>query len=264
MHPAPVRSVVVPREAPYAPPPPAPPPPVMEAPAHPRARAAAPPAAPTRAKRVQPRRERVTPKWLPAVIALVVLVAAAGGTYWWLLKHPRVEIVNNLTAPIAVTRDGAVTLDTVAAGQSATQRVARSDSLHLSWVTVATGADGAPLTNTFASGQTVPFNSSVFSPTVVVASANDANQLYFSPAITNDTGEPLAITVNETVACECEVPSGAKRMPVGYYKLYRHSSVRATTRDGRTAMFNDVDQSVNRNSGRVALRFRAADMRPRQ
>jgi hypothetical protein len=97
------------------------------------------------------------------------------------------------------------------------------------------------------------------------ARAVSADTAFFAPLITNETGKPLRVTVNvgsaAAMECDCTVPPGAVRAPIGYYPLFRNSSVRVTDAANRSATFTDLGPEVNRQSGVVGLRFTAADLR---
>ena len=86
---------------------------------------------------------------------------------------------------------------------------------------------------------------------------------YFSPLITNETGQWLRVTVNAGLAgatpCNCNVPPGAVRMEIGYYPLFQNSTVRATA-GARSAMFTDFGRQVDKERGVVGLLFRAEDL----
>jgi hypothetical protein len=97
------------------------------------------------------------------------------------------------------------------------------------------------------------------------ARAVTAGTAFFAPLITNETGQPLRVTVNAGSAavmdCRCTVPPGAVRAPIGYYPLFRNSTVRVTDARNRSATFTDLGPSVDRATGVVGLRFTAADLR---
>lgn len=57
------------------------------------------------------------------------------------------------------------------------------------------------------------------------------------------------------------MPPGAVRVPLGYFPLYRNSSVRAILPNGRVATFEGLGSQVNRASGVVRLRFDEGDFR---
>jgi serine/threonine protein kinase len=97
------------------------------------------------------------------------------------------------------------------------------------------------------------------------ATASPGDRAYFAPLITNNTGRALTFTVNtgtaEQLACNCSVPAGATRMPIGYYPLFANSSVRAEDAAGRSASFQDLGAEVDRRTGLVSLRFGSDDLR---
>jgi hypothetical protein len=100
------------------------------------------------------------------------------------------------------------------------------------------------------------------------AGARDSAHAYFAPLITNNTGRPIAITVNAGLAgaldCHCTVPAGATRVRIGYYPLYANSTVEARDGEGRTATFTNLGAEVDATSGMVPLRFGPTDLRGRR
>ena len=89
---------------------------------------------------------------------------------------------------------------------------------------------------------------------------------WFAPLITNATGMPLRIVVNAGLQgaydCACQVPPGAVRMPIGYYRLYGNSTVEARDASGRVARFDNVAGGVEAPGNGVGLRFNPGDLRP--
>jgi hypothetical protein len=63
------------------------------------------------------------------------------------------------------------------------------------------------------------------------------------------------------VDCGCAVRPGARRVFVGYYRLYQNSTVRARDSTGRTATFRDLGPQVTSRDGAVGLRFETKDFR---
>jgi len=97
-----------------------------------------------------------------------------------------------------------------------------------------------------------------------LAQASPEDRAYFAPLITNETGEPLTVTVNANTPhsqlCDCTVPPGAVRLLIGYYPLFSNSTVQVEDPSGRSAMFTDFSPEVNRQSGVVGLKFEAKDL----
>lgn len=95
--------------------------------------------------------------------------------------------------------------------------------------------------------------------------ADSSAKPVFLPYVTNATGQPLTFRVNvgsaAEASCRCTVAPGAVRVPLGFYPLYRNSSVRAVLPDGRVATFEGLGPQVNEVSGVVRLRFEARDFR---
>jgi len=96
------------------------------------------------------------------------------------------------------------------------------------------------------------------------ATASPGDRAYFAPLITNNTARALTLTINTgtaaQLACNCTVPAGATRMPIGYYPLFANSSVQAEDAAGRSASFHDLGAEVDRRTGLVSLRFGPDDL----
>jgi hypothetical protein len=97
------------------------------------------------------------------------------------------------------------------------------------------------------------------------ATARGTDLDYFAPLITNATDVLLRVKVNAglegAVDCGCAIRPEARRVFIGYYRLYRNSSVQATDSLGRTATFRDLGPSVTEVDGTVGLRFENKDLR---
>ena len=55
--------------------------------------------------------------------------------------------------------------------------------------------------------------------------------------------------------CGCAVRPRATRVFIGYYRVYRNSTVRATAPDGSAATFRDLGEEAQRLGWIVGLRF---------
>ena len=190
--------------------------------------------------------------WVVPVIALAALGIGAGALF---LKQPKLEF-ENLLADSVTVQAGSVTWRVEPEGKikiptpgTVTWRVIRprAGSREL----------GLPL------GQMVTMQRGT-----IRATTRPGSQAYFQPLITNETGRPITITINAglagAVSCNCTVPAGAVRMPIGYYQLFQNSTVRGEDPStGASATFKDLGPNVDRTRGTVGLRFRAEDLRTR-
>jgi hypothetical protein len=62
--------------------------------------------------------------------------------------------------------------------------------------------------------------------------------------------------------CGCTVAAGSTRARIGYYPLFRNSTVEVEDPQGRTARFTDLGPRVEPASGVVSLRFDPEDLKP--
>jgi len=190
------------------------------------------------------------------ITAPFVVMAAAG---FWVFSRPRLELENRLIYPVRVTVAGAEQV--IAPGSRGSIGLPRGRGAAVAWSLVRPANQrGEPLGVELSGTVTVSRRRAR-----AVADAGAAEGAYFAPLITNETGRPLTVLVNASlegaVSCGCEVPPGATRMPVGYYPLYRNSTVRVRDPDGRVATFTDLGSEVDRRSGVVRLRFAQGDLR---
>jgi hypothetical protein len=195
----------------------------------------------------KPRRRR---GWVLLAFALPVLALGAGAFFF---RQPTLVFENRLTDMVAVQVAGEERR--ILPGGSFSLKLERGRRLALSWQLVS--RLGVALGDTIALAQprgTVR----------LAATARPTHGAYFAPVITNETGRPLAITVNAGLAgamrCGCTVPPGAVRMAIGYYPLFGNSTVRAEDNAGHSATFRDLGRQVEALRGVVGLLFRAGDM----
>ena len=150
---------------------------------------------------------------------------------------------------------------TLAPDSSINLRLPRSGGLALRWEAV------RPMVGNFPVGERLNGSASRTRPargTRLTLGAAGRGFAYFAPLITNATGAPLRIIVNAGLEgaydCACQVPPGAVRMPIGYYRLYGNSTVEAQDPAGRLARFDNVAASVSAPGNAVGLRFNQSDL----
>jgi hypothetical protein len=204
---------------------------------------------------VRPRRR--PPRLSP--VLLVVLVLGLGAAAWALFRRPQLIFTNGLAGAI-----------TVAAGESEPVRlesgathsfsVPGRSSLVVQWTLE------RPLSaNDRRMGEEVRGSLVVRDPggTMEWSATPRGAGDYFAPLITNATDHVLRVTVNAglegALDCGCAVRPGARRVFIGYYRLYRNSTVRARSPSGASATFQDLGPKVTARDGTVGLRFESKD-----
>jgi serine/threonine-protein kinase len=202
-------------------------------------------------KAARPARSR-TLAWVILIVVLAVVALGGGALY---LRQPQLVFENRLAGTVTVQVAGEERR--ILPGGAFTLPLQRGRPLDLSWQLVPTL--GVALGDTIRVAQPR-------GRVHVSAAARPKSGNYFAPLITNETGQPLTITVNAGLAgarpCGCTVPPGAVRMEIGYYPLFVNSTVRADEAgSARSATFKDLGAQVDAARGVVGLLFRAADLR---
>ncbi|HLS47003.1 MAG TPA: hypothetical protein VK012_00670 [Gemmatimonadales bacterium] len=197
-----------------------------------------------------------------AVWVGLALVALLGAAWWYASTRPVVVVRNALALPAMVRINGGVP-ERIPAGGTREYPVPRNTLVSVEWeMERSTTRGGVPVGNGIGASLMLPEPSGRVSHVLRPMRGDTA---FFAPLITNATGRPLTVRINDGLAgavdCPCEVPPGAARLPVGYYRLYRNSTVAVQDSSGRRAMFRDLGPEVDPVSGAVGLRFEAGDLR---
>ncbi|MEP7226764.1 MAG: hypothetical protein ABI785_05345 [Gemmatimonadales bacterium] len=206
---------------------------------------------------LQPRRRK--PSRGPLLVFLVIAAALLGGLY--LLGRPRLEFSNQLAGPVQLAVDGAPRR--VPPGSSLRVAAPWGRTLVAGWqLDRPSSADGRPMGEEMR-GSVVERVTWGTIRRRVRARGPDGN--YFAPLITNASQDQLRVTMNAgldgALDCGCAVRPGARRVFLGYYRLYQNSTVQAKASDGRVAAFRDLGPSVVAPDGTVSLRFESRDLR---
>jgi hypothetical protein len=189
-------------------------------------------------------------RWVVPVVAVLALGIGAAALF---LKQPKLEFENPLADSVMV-QAGSITWRVGPEGKIKIPTPGR-----VTWRVIRPRAGerelGLPL------GQMVTMQRGT-----IRATPRPGSQAYFQPLITNETGRPITIIINAglagAVSCNCTVPAGAVRMPIGYYQLFQNSTVQAEDPGtGGTATFTGLGSKVDATRGTVGLRFRALDLR---
>jgi len=181
---------------------------------------------------------------------LPLLLLGAGALFF---RQPQLVFENRLTDMVTVQVAGEERR--ILPGGSFTLKLDRGRRLDLAWQLV-------PRLGT-ALGDTI----AIAGPRGTVhvrATARPAHGAYFAPVITNETGQPLAITVNAGWRARCAAAARYHRARCGWRS--------ATTRCSRTppcvpqperraATFQNLGSQVNATDGIVGLLFRPEDLR---
>jgi len=200
----------------------------------------------------------------PIMLLCVLIAAAAAGVL--LLLRPRVEFRNGLAGPVRlVVGDEAPRV--VPPGNTLRVTVPRGKTTVAQWeLERPLSADGKPMGETVR-GSLVLRDPSGTTPLHALPRPDDT--AYFAPLITNASAKPLRVTVNAglqgAVDCGCAVRPGARRVFIGYYRLFQNSTAQARTMEGGTAAgaatFRDLGRQVTAPDGTVGLRFEDKDLR---
>lgn len=203
---------------------------------------------------------RKPPRGPLVVLALLVLLAAALGL-GYSLARPRLVLTNRLAAPVRFTAADAEPA-VAGAGQSVPVAAPWGRSMLVSWEMVRPlSADGRAMGDAVSGSLLVRQRWGTVRRAI---EARGAQGDYFAPLISNGSAEPLRITVNAglegALDCGCAVRPDARRVFIGYYRLYQNSTVQAKA-GGRQAVFRDLGSRVVTPEGSIGLRFEARDLR---
>jgi serine/threonine protein kinase len=199
-------------------------------------------------------------RWLLPVLLLLLLVAGAGG--WYVLRGSPVLIIENrMVEPIRLVVENQTV--EVAASARSEIKVSRKGPLVVQWYLVRPAGPGNVPLGVEVQGSITEQKPSGEMPHVI--DAGSSATAVFAPLITNATTEPLGVLVNaglvNAMPCNCRVNPGATRARIGYYPLFKNSTVQASSPVGTVATFRDLGTSVDRETGAVGLRFEAKDFR---
>jgi len=200
------------------------------------------------------------PRFAVLGLLLVLLVAAAAGVL--LLLRPRVEFTNALAGPVRLVV-GNEAPRTLAPGMAVRVAVPRGQTVVTQWELIRPlSADGQPM------GEEVQGSSVLRDPSGTLRAAatpRAGDDAWFAPLVTNAATQPLRVTVNAglrgAVDCGCAVRPGARRVFIGYYRLFRNSTVEARVPRAGSAAFRDLGPRVTAPDGTVGLRFEEKDLR---
>jgi hypothetical protein len=198
-------------------------------------------------------------RWL---VPVVLLLLAGAFLAWRLSARAAVRVTNGLVLPVRVRIDAGLDT-TLAPGSSVIWRLGRGTVSALEWELVRPRTRGGLPVGEPLSGSRIL--SGTDRRVEHVIRARQGERAFFAPLITNETGAPLQIRVNAGLAgaldCPCAIPAGARRAPVGYYPLFRNSTVEARNAEGLSGTFRDLGGEPDARSGAVGLRFGPADLR---
>ena len=202
---------------------------------------------------------------LGLLIALAVVLLGGGAGAVWFLNQRAIVVENRLAEPIQLV-EASGQRRTVDPGTEAEVKITGSGAAAVRWVLVRPTtpqgvAMGLELNGTLDAGEERGTARRAVDGSAMIPAA-------FEPLITNATDRPLSITVNAGLAgsqsCDCVIPPGATRARIGYYQLFRNSTVRAEDQSGRSASFTDLGDKVDVTNSTVGLRFEEKDFGPKR
>ncbi len=206
--------------------------------------------------------ERRTPRPVPLVPVLGGVAALFGAAWFFFARAATVELENRFDLPLLVVAPGGDTI-VIAPHDRRAFRLDHPGFVRYGWsVPARKGPAGQPM------GETPSGEVQVTGERGTVArpvGLGDSRVPLFEPLITNAADRPLRIVVNFGLAgardCQCLVKPNSVRTPVGFYPLFKNTTVRAVAPDGKVAMFTDLGSKVDRRAGTLGLRFEAKDFR---
>jgi hypothetical protein len=188
----------------------------------------------------------------------VVLVSAV--IAWVLFRRPQLIFTNQLAGAVTVVA-GEGEQVRLAPGETHTFSVPGRSSLVQWALERPLSANDRPMGEEVRGSLVLREPSGKMERSATAQGAGD----YFAPLITNATNDVLRVTVNAglegALDCGCAVRPGARRVFIGYYRLYRNSTVRARSPGGASATFQDLGPKVTAIDGTVGLRFESKDFR---
>jgi hypothetical protein len=188
----------------------------------------------------------------------MVLVSAM--IAWVLFRRPQLVFTNQLAGAVAVVAAGEQVR--LAPGETHTFSVPGSSSLVVQWsLERPLSANCRPMGEELRGSLVIPEPSGRMERSATARETGD----YFAPLIANATDDLLRVTVNAglegALDCGCAVRPGARRVFIGYYRLYQNSTVRAQSPSGASATFQELGPKVTARDGTIGLRFESKDFR---
>jgi hypothetical protein len=204
-----------------------------------------------------PRRQK--PPGGPILALALLLVLAGALAAYYVARRPTLVFTNRLAGPIRVAVDSGNSR-VVQPGESGRLPMPGKPRVAVWELIPPLSAEGRPMGEAVRGAVVVPGGrGKVYRSAVPRGPHGD----YFAPLITNASDDLLRIKVNAglegALDCGCAVRPGAKRVFIGYYRLYRNSTVQARAGDGRTATFRDLGPNVVSPDGAIGLRFSSGD-----
>ncbi len=203
------------------------------------------------------------PRRRTGLIAALAIVVAGAGLGWFVFGRPVVlDLTNRFDAPLTITTPSGQSV-VVPPGATVPLELPSSGFARLPWqVAERRSPDGRPMGKSPA-GE-IDFRGRR-GRNLRSVGLGEARVPMFEPLITNAADVPLSVVVNAglggAASCDCQIPPGAVRFPVGYYPLYRNTTVQAMAPDRRSATFKDLGPKVDRSTWTVGLRFETRDLR---
>jgi len=206
----------------------------------------------------RPRRQKPPRGPLLALLLVLGLVGAVAAYY--LTSRPILVFTNRLASPVRIVVDSG---EAKVIGPGASGRLALPARTAVAmWELVRPlSADGRPMGEAVRGAVVLGGARGKLHRS---ATPRGTHGDYFAPLITNASDTLLRVKVNAglegALDCDCAVRPGARRVFIGYYRLYRNSTVEVRTGQGRRATFRDLGPSVVAPDAAIGLRFESRDL----